>query len=115
MRGPSASDASISLASTITIAINQRAKARLVALDIKGAFDSVWWKGLLAHLWSVGFRGKAFQLLNHIYPIVISELLYHRIPRTYILLLLEILMEQYGPLPYLIYISAKFLMLWSTL
>ena len=64
MRGPSASDASISLASTITIAINQRAKARLVALDIKGAFNSVWWKGLLAYLWSVGFRGKAFQLFE---------------------------------------------------
>ena len=50
MKGSSASDAGISLASTIITAINQRAEARLVALDIKGAFDSVWWKGLLAHL-----------------------------------------------------------------
>ena len=50
MRGSSVSDAGISLASTIITAINQRAEARLVALDIKGAFDSVWWKGLLAHL-----------------------------------------------------------------
>ena len=64
MRGSGASDAGISLASTITTAINQLAEACLVALDIKGAFDSVWWKGLLAHLWSVGFRGKAFQLFE---------------------------------------------------
>ena len=85
MRGSSASDTGISVASTITTAINQRAEARLVALDIKGASDSVWWKDLLAHLWSVGFQ-----------------------------LLLEFLREQYGPLPYLIYISANFLLLWST-
>ena len=64
MRGSNASNAGISLASTITTALNQCAKAHLVALDIKGAFDSVWWKGLLAHLWSVGFQGKAFQLFE---------------------------------------------------
>ena len=64
MRGSSASNAGISLASTITTALNQLSEVRLVALDIKGAFDSVWWKGLLAHLWSVGFRGKVFQLFE---------------------------------------------------
>ena len=32
-----------------------------VALDIKGAFDSVWWKGFLAHLWNIGFCDKAFR------------------------------------------------------
>ena len=53
MKGSSTLDAGVSLASTITTAIDQRAEARLVALDIKGAFDSVWWRGLLAHwfLW----------------------------------------------------------------
>ena len=61
MKGSSTSDAGVFLASAVTTAINQQAEARLVALDIKGAFDSVWWKGLLAHLWSVGFRDKAFQ------------------------------------------------------
>ena len=66
MRGPSASDAGVSLASTITTDINQRAEARLVALGIKGTFDSVWWKGLLAHLWSVDFEVKLFNCLNHI-------------------------------------------------
>ena len=35
-----------------------------MALDIKGAFDSVWWRGLLAHLWSIGFRKKAFSLFE---------------------------------------------------
>ena len=49
------------------------------------------------------FEVKLFNCLNHIYPIVISELLHHQIPRTYILLLLEFLREQYDPLPYLIY------------
>ena len=40
------------LASRITTAINQRAEARLVALDVKVE------KGLLAHLHSISFRDK---------------------------------------------------------
>ena len=64
MKGSSTSDAGVFLASAVTMAINQQADARLVALNIKGAFDSVWWKGLLAHLWSVGFRDKAFGLFQ---------------------------------------------------
>ena len=64
MKSSNTLDAGVSLASTITTAINQRAEARLVALDIKGAFDSVWWRGLLAHLWSIGFRNKAFTLFE---------------------------------------------------
>jgi len=34
-----------------------------VSLDIHGSFDSVWWKGLLQHLQSVGMRGKAYNLI----------------------------------------------------
>ena len=64
MKGSRTSDAGVFPASAVTTAINQRAEARLVALDIKGALDSVWWKGLLAHLWSVGFRDKAFRLFQ---------------------------------------------------
>ena len=64
MKGSSTSDAGVLLASTIITAINQRAEARLVALDIKGAFDSVWWKGLLTHLWSISFRDKVFRLFE---------------------------------------------------
>jgi len=56
MKGSSTSGAGVLLASCIAIAINQRAEARLVALDIMGAFDSVWWWGLLAHLHSIGFH-----------------------------------------------------------
>ena len=44
--------------------INQRTGARLVVLDIKGAFDRVWWRGLLAHLWSISFHDKVFQLFE---------------------------------------------------
>ena len=62
MRGSSTLNAGVSLASTITTAINQCAEAQLVALDIKGAFNSVWWKGLLAHLWSIGFQDKVFRM-----------------------------------------------------
>jgi len=64
MKGSSISDAGISLASTTTTAVNQRAEARLVALDIKRAFDSVWWRRLPAHLWSIGFRDKLFRLFQ---------------------------------------------------
>jgi len=35
-----------------------------VALNIKGAFDSVWWRGLLAHLQSIGFHDKAISLFE---------------------------------------------------
>ena len=37
---------------------------RLVALDIKGAFDSVWWRGLLCHLRHIGIGGLAYQLFT---------------------------------------------------
>ena len=33
-------------------------------LDFRGAFDRVWWQGLLAHLWVVGVRGRAFKLIS---------------------------------------------------
>jgi len=64
VKGSNTLDARLSLASTIMSALNQRAEVRLVALDIKGAFDHVCWKGLLAHLWSIGFRGTVFRLFE---------------------------------------------------
>ena len=63
MKGSSTSGAGVLLATCITAAINQRAEARLVALDIKGAFDSAWWKRLLAHLQSIGFCDKVISLV----------------------------------------------------
>ena len=92
------------------IGTTERAEARLVALDIKGAFDSVWWRGLLAHLWSIGFRDKVFQLFESylsnrfirvVTPLESSDLY----P-----VLLAFLRGLFGPLLYLIYISAYFLL-----
>jgi len=72
MKGSSTSDAGMLLASCITTAINQRAEARLAALDIKGAFDSVWWRGLLAHLPFIGFRDKVISLFESYLSIDLS-------------------------------------------
>ena len=36
----------------------------LVALDVTGAFDKVWWKALLVKLQKCGCRGKALALLR---------------------------------------------------
>jgi len=72
MKGSSTSDTGVLLASCITTAINQRAKARLVALDIKGAFDSVQWRGLLGHLPWIGFRDKVISLFESYLSIDLS-------------------------------------------
>ena len=50
MKGSSCADAGVSLAGSIVTALNQWAEVHLVALDIKDAFDSVWWQGLLYYL-----------------------------------------------------------------
>jgi len=39
-------------------------ECRIISLDIRGAFDSVWWDGLLQHLWSIGMRSKAYSLMR---------------------------------------------------
>ena len=57
-------DVGVILADTISLALEARKDVRLVALDFKGAFDKVWWRGLLAHLWAVGVRSKAFKLMQ---------------------------------------------------
>ena len=61
IKGSSCADAGYSLASTILFALDQRAEVQLVALDIKDAFNRVWCKGLLCHLWKVGLLGRAFK------------------------------------------------------
>ena len=57
--------AGISLASAVTTAINHWAEVRLVALDIKEAFDHVQWDGLLEHLWSISYCGRVFHLFEY--------------------------------------------------
>ena len=64
LKGSSTSDAGIFLATMIASAINQRAEVRLVALDIKGAFDHVRWDGVLEHLRSIGCHGRMFRLFQ---------------------------------------------------
>ncbi|CAM9365878.1 unnamed protein product, partial [Heterosigma akashiwo] len=57
-------DVGVILADRISLALEARKDVRLVALDFKSAFDKVWWRGLLAHLWAVGVRSKAFKLMQ---------------------------------------------------
>ena len=52
------------MAFTATQALEDHQECHIMSLDIRGAFDSVWWDGLLQHLWSVGLRGKAYCLLQ---------------------------------------------------
>ena len=56
-------DVGVILANKISLALEARKDVWLVALDFKGAFDKVWWV-LLAHLWAVGVRSKAFKLMQ---------------------------------------------------
>ena len=60
-------DAGISMTGSIVSALNQWAEVRLVTLDIKGAFDSVWWRGLLCHIMQIDVGGPAYQMLHLIY------------------------------------------------
>ncbi|CAM9353205.1 unnamed protein product, partial [Heterosigma akashiwo] len=57
-------DVGVILADRFSLPLEARKDVRLVALDFKGAFDKVWWRGLLAHLWAVGMRSKAFKLMQ---------------------------------------------------
>ena len=57
VKGTKAQDRGTVLAFTANQALEHRMECRIVSLDIRGVFDSVWWDGLLQHLWSVGLRG----------------------------------------------------------
>ncbi|CAM9818725.1 unnamed protein product, partial [Heterosigma akashiwo] len=54
------------LADQIAQALQAKKDVWLVALDFKGAFGKVWWRGLLAHLWAVGVRAKAYMLESYL-------------------------------------------------
>jgi len=62
IKGTGAQDCGTALVFTLIQALEHRMKCRVVSLDICSASDSVWWKGLLQHLWSVGMRGRAYNL-----------------------------------------------------
>ena len=57
-------DVGIAIADQIATTLEARDELRVVALDFRGAFNRVWWRGLLAHLWAVGVRGRAFKLIS---------------------------------------------------
>ena len=71
--GTGALDIGVILADPISRALEARKDVRLVVLDFKGAFDKVWWWGLLAHLWAVGVRSKAYQLFFESYHVPIGQ------------------------------------------
>ena len=63
IKGTGAQDCGTAIALTATQILENQEECRIVSLDIHGAFDSVWWSGLLCHLKSIGLRGKAKQTL----------------------------------------------------
>ena len=50
MKGTGAQDCGATVAFVVTQALNSRQECRIVSLDIKAAFDKIWWSGLLNHL-----------------------------------------------------------------
>ena len=64
MKGTGVQDCGVTIAFTATQALNRRQEYRIVSLDIKGAFDKIWWNGLLSHLWSIGFCQKAYSSME---------------------------------------------------
>lgn len=73
MKGSSALDAGVLLTSDVITAINHQAETTLVALDIKGAFDSVRWQGLPPTCRALVFVIRYLDCLNHIYQTVLYE------------------------------------------
>ena len=63
IKGTGTQDCGTAIAFTATQVLEDREECRIVSLDIRGAFDSVWWSGLLSHLRSIGMRSKAYRLL----------------------------------------------------
>ena len=64
VKGTGAQDCGATIAFTATQALNRRQECRIVSLDIKGAFDRIWWNGLLNHLCSIGFHQRAYSLME---------------------------------------------------
>lgn len=64
LEGKSASDLLLLLVSKWQQSLDASEETRVVALDIAGAFDTVWHNGLLARLRSLGIKGKLLGLLE---------------------------------------------------
>ena len=64
VKGTGAQDCGTVIALFATQALELRQECQVVSLDIKGAFDCIWWNGLLQHLSCIGIHGRAFALFQ---------------------------------------------------
>lgn len=65
LKGCGGNDYGALLSMTLADHLERGDEVLVVSLDVKGAFDKVWWKGLLVHLRSIGVRGRAYRLLEN--------------------------------------------------
>ena len=64
VKGTGAQDCGTVIALFATRVLELRQECRVLSLDIIGAFDHIWWDGLLQYLSYIGIRGKAFALFQ---------------------------------------------------
>eukprot|EP00061_Rhincodon_typus_P002508 g17742.t1 len=64
VKGHSAPDLITAFVEIWTKQLDSRGEARVTALDIKAAFDRVWYQGALAKLESMGIRGQTLRWLE---------------------------------------------------
>ena len=65
LKGCGTDDYGALLSMTLSQVLESRQEALVISLDVKGAFDKVWWQGLLEHLRSIGVRGRALRLIQN--------------------------------------------------
>ena len=64
VKGTGTDDYGAALTMTMLVQLDNRGEGILVSLDVKGAFDRVWWSRLKARLQAKGMTGKALKLLR---------------------------------------------------
>jgi hypothetical protein len=64
VKGSGCVDAGVVISGSLLRQLNNKKEAKVVAVDISAAFDSVQWPILLNDLSAAGLRGKAFSLLQ---------------------------------------------------
>ena len=64
LKGSGAQDCRTAIALFATQALELQQECRVVSLDIQGAFDHIWWNGLLQHLSCIGIHSNAFALFQ---------------------------------------------------
>jgi len=64
VKGSGTDDYGAGITMTMLVHLDSRGEGILVSLDVKGAFDRVWWSRLKARLKAKGMIGKALKLLR---------------------------------------------------